>query len=61
MTDKCAQLRDLLIAWRAAERAHAQAVLCAWHPDDISKLADELERAMNNLRVFVDSEPWPEL
>lgn len=52
------KLRELLIAWRKAEKEHAAAVLRATHPDYLRDLYDAQERAIHALRIFVDSEPW---
>lgn len=59
--NKSDELKELLITWRRAERAHARAVLVANHPDHIKVLNDEAELALHKIRIFVDSEPWPEL
>lgn len=59
--DKKAELKQLLITWRQSEIAHAKAVLGAAHPVYLEKLSDEMERALHELRKFVDKEPWPEI
>jgi hypothetical protein len=56
-----ARLHQVLVEWRAAERAHARAVLCAAHPMRIQELADEMERALHHVRLNVDAEPWSEI
>lgn len=60
-TTKLDELQKLLIAWRAAERKHGAAVLRAFHPNEIKKLADAEAHAVRDLRIFVDSEPWAEI
>jgi hypothetical protein len=56
-----ARLQQVLVQWRAAEREHARAVLCAAHPTRIQELADARERALHHVRLNVDSEPWAEI
>ena len=55
------RLKQVLIEWRAAEKAHAYSVLCASHPDRIRELADAMERALHHVRLNVDTEPWAEI
>ena len=55
------RLQQVLTGWRAAEREHARAVLCAANPDKIKELADAHERALHHVRLVVDGEPWADL
>jgi len=55
------ELRTALVNWRAAEREHATLVLYAAHPHHIATAADKEARALRELRLIVDSEPWSDI
>jgi hypothetical protein len=59
--NKLMQLRDALIAWRAAERTHARAVLAAAHPVHLRNLDNAERNALRKVREIVDSQPWAEI
>lgn len=59
--NKLSELKELLVTWRSAEKEHASASLSSAHPDHLRELHEAEKLALHKLRVFVDSEPWPEL
>ena len=61
MKTKIMELQEALIAWRRIERQHSVAVLCANHPATIQSLKEISERALDDVRKIIDSEPWAEI